>query len=156
MLQSPIQVNTPQSNRFLTPFISNHFPIPSIAVDHHWRVMKSLLTAVDFVRGRPTNLTKFFEPTVRRGETVWPKSPVEQLRYGIRWDYDGVITKDDGKEYHKFPLQLNTGKMPSLIKQWRDNDRGTHSVMAMMYFPKGVKLDPQIFLQEAEKALEVF
>ncbi|KAL2377673.1 hypothetical protein RJZ90_006550 [Blastomyces dermatitidis] len=88
--------------------------------------MKSLLTAVDFVHGRPANLTKFFEPT------------------------------DDGKEYHKFPLQLNTGKMPSLIKQWRDNDRGTHSVMAMMYFPKGVKLDPQIFLQEAEKALEVF
>ncbi|KAL2360523.1 hypothetical protein RJZ56_006608 [Blastomyces dermatitidis] len=101
--------------------------------------MKSLLTAVDFVHGRPANLTKFFEPTSNFA-TV----------------FVGVITKDDGKEYHKFPLQLNTGKMPSLIKQWRDNDRGTHSVMAMMYFPKGVKLDPQIFLQEAEKALEVF
>ena len=113
---------------------------------------KTLLTSISFIRGRPADLRKFFEPTVGKGKTVWPKSPADMLRYGVRWDYDGVITKDDGKEYHKYQLQPNAGKIPSSIKQWRDNNGGTHSVMAVMYIPKGVAPDAQIFEDEFKRA----
>lgn len=70
---------------------------------------KSVRTAISFVRDRPSDLKKFFEPTVGRGNTVWPRSPADMLRYGVRWDYDGEITRDDGNLYHKFQLQPNAG-----------------------------------------------
>jgi hypothetical protein len=75
------------------------------------------------------------------------------LRYGVRWDYDGEITKDDGNLYHKFQLQPNAGKIPSSVKQWRENNGGTHAVMAVMYIPMGMQPDPKVFQEEAEKAV---
>ncbi|KAM5467496.1 hypothetical protein MauCBS54593_005467 [Microsporum audouinii] len=115
---------------------------------------KTLLTAIHFIRGRPADLRKFFEPTVARGKTVWPKTPADLLRFGVRWDYDGVITKSDGKEYHKYQLQPNAGKIPSSIKEWRDKNGGTHAVMAIMYIPKDVTVDGQLFEDEAIKAIK--
>jgi hypothetical protein len=52
------------------------------------------------------------------------KTPADLLRYGVRWNYDGIVKKEDGKEYHKYQLQPN-GKIPSSVKQWRDKNGGT-------------------------------
>jgi hypothetical protein len=46
-------------------------------------------------------------PTVKRGSTVFPKDPAEQKRLGVRYDYDGEITGEDGITYHKFQMQPN-------------------------------------------------
>lgn len=117
-------------------------------------LLKTIRTAVNFIRGRPADLKKFFEPTVNRGQTVWPKSPADLLRYGVRWDYDGVVTKDDGKEYHKYQLQPNAGKIPSSIRLWRDANGGTHAVMATLYIPRGVQPCATIFEEQTRKSFE--
>lgn len=116
-------------------------------------IKKFLLTGIDFITGRPADLKKFFQPTVARGKTVWPKSQADLLRFGIRWDYDGVVTGDDGVEYHKYQLQPNSGKIPSTIQRWRENNGGTHAVLTNMYIPKGVDVDKEIFERQANKAL---
>ncbi|RMD43649.1 hypothetical protein DV735_g1433, partial [Chaetothyriales sp. CBS 134920] len=66
---------------------------------------------------------KFTKPTVRRGQTVWPKAPADLSKYGVRFDYDGEIIKD-GVTYHKFQCQPNAGKVPSSVKRWRDSNGG--------------------------------
>lgn len=93
-------------------------------------------------------------PTVNRGKTVWPKTQADLLKYGIRWDYDGVVKKDDGKEYHKYQLQPNAGKIPSLIKQWRDKNGGTHAVMTTLYIPSGLEPEAGVFEEAMEEAIE--
>lgn len=114
--------------------------------------IKTVFKAVKFIIGRPSDLRKFFSPTAARGKTVWPKSPADMLRYGVRWDYDGVITKDDGKEYHKFQLQPNAGKIPTSIKQWCDKHGGTHSVMTTLYILKGTEPSAEIFEEAMQEA----
>lgn len=84
------------------------------------------------VISRNSDLRKFFTVTVTRGATVWPKKPADLLKYGVRWDYDGVITREDGKDYHKFELQPNAGKIPSTLKDWREKHGGTHAVITTM------------------------
>ncbi|KAK2759065.1 hypothetical protein FQN54_003164 [Arachnomyces sp. PD_36] len=116
-------------------------------------IKKFLLTGIDFIMGRPADLKKFFQPTVARGKTVWPKSQADLLRFGVRWDYDGVVTGDDGLEYHKYQLQPNGGKIPSTIQRWRESNGGTHAVLTNMYIPKGVDVDKGIFERQANKAL---
>ncbi|KAK9581697.1 hypothetical protein V6Z93_008900 [Aspergillus fumigatus] len=69
-------------------------------------------------------------------------------------DYDGIVTKDDGKEYHKYQLQPNAGKIPSTIKEWRDNNGGTHAVIATMYIEKGSEPDDNAFEAAVKSSLE--
>jgi hypothetical protein len=78
---------------------------------------KKLLAAGKAICGRPADLKKFFMPTVSRGKTVWPKNAADLLRYGVRWDYDGLIERADGQKYHKYQLQPNAGDIPTTIKQ---------------------------------------
>jgi len=83
---------------------------------------------------------KFSEVSVGRGKTVFPKSQAEQERVGVRWDYDGEVTRTDGT-YNKFQMQPNAGKIPSSIKDWREKNGGTHAVMASVYVKKGGSKD---------------
>lgn len=78
---------------------------------------------------------KFADPTVARGKTVYPKTSAQQERFGIRFDYDKIITQDE-TEYHMFKMQPNAGKIPSSIKAWRDKN-GTDAVMATVLVKKG-------------------
>ena len=66
------------------------------------------------------------------------------LKYGVRWDYDGVVARN-GKQYHKYQLQPNAGKIPTTIKNWRDKNGGTHAVMGTMYIEEGVETSPDAF-----------
>lgn len=116
--------------------------------------IKSIYASIKYICGRPADLKKFFMPTVNRGKTVWPKTQADLLKYGIRWDYDGVVKKDDGKEYHKYQLQPNAGKIPSLIKQWRDKNGGTHAVMTTLYIPSGLEPEAGVFEEAMEEAIE--
>ncbi|PWY91882.1 hypothetical protein BO94DRAFT_461369 [Aspergillus sclerotioniger CBS 115572] len=118
------------------------------------KLFKSIVGVGKVVMGRPVDLKKFFSPTAARGKPVWPKTQADLLRYGVRWDYDGIITKEDGKEYHKFQLQPNAGKVPSTIKEWRDNNGGTHAVMATMYIDKGTNPDDETFEAAVKSSLE--
>lgn len=90
---------------------------------------------------------KFTDVSVGRGKTVYPKSSAEQERVGVRWDFDGEVTKADGV-YNKFQMQPNAGKIPSSIKQWRESNGGTHAVMADALVKKGGTQD------DVKKALE--
>ncbi|KAK2809203.1 hypothetical protein FQN50_004039 [Emmonsiellopsis sp. PD_5] len=105
------------------------------------------------VTGQTSILQKFFNPTAARGKTVWPKSPADLLRYGVRWDYDGVVTHN-GKECHKFQLQPNAGKIPSTIRAWRDNNGGTHAVMGTMFIEQGVPIDKDTFKTAMEDCIK--
>lgn len=89
---------------------------------------------------------KFADPTVGRGKTAFPKTPADKLRFGIRFDYDKVVTHE-GTEYHMFKMQPNAGKIPSSIKIWRDKN-GTDAVMARVLVKKGATVD------DVEEALE--
>ncbi|PPQ83051.1 hypothetical protein CVT24_011990 [Panaeolus cyanescens] len=95
---------------------------------------------------------KFVKPTVGRGNTAWPRSPDEQQRHGVRYDFDKEVTRD-GKVYNKFQMQPNAGKVPSVIKTWREKaPRGTHSVMAEVLVPKdGNEEDVEKALNDAHK-----
>jgi hypothetical protein len=96
---------------------------------------------------------KFTEVSVARGKTVFPKSSADQERVGVRWDYDGQISRLDGV-YNKFQMQPNAGKIPSSIKQWREANGGTHSVMASAYVKQGgSKDDVKKGLEEAAKSV---
>lgn len=98
--------------------------------------------------------TKFTNPTVGRGKTAFPKGQGEQERLGVRWDYDGEMTKADGV-YNKFQMQPNAGKVPSSIKRWRDANGGTHAVMASAFVKKdGTKEDVQKALIEAAESVQ--
>lgn len=78
---------------------------------------------------------KLVDPKVERGRTAWPKSQADLLKYGIRLDYDGVVTKD-GREYHKYQCQPNAGKVDSSIRDWRDKNGGTHAVITSFLIKK--------------------
>ena len=64
---------------------------------------------------------KFANPTVGLGLAAYPKNPSDQERIGVRFDYAGVTTGDDGKSNHKFKLHPSAGKIPSSFKDWRDS-----------------------------------
>ncbi|KAF1835736.1 hypothetical protein BDW02DRAFT_567776 [Decorospora gaudefroyi] len=85
-------------------------------------VAAKTLTTRDHVRAisGPSTLfnKKFTDVTVGRGKTVYPKSSADQERVGVRWDYDGEVSRADGV-YNKFQMQPNAGKVPSSIRQWR-------------------------------------
>lgn len=84
---------------------------------------------------------------------MYPKSSGDQEQIGVRWTYDGEVTKSDGV-YNKFRMQPNAGKIPSSIKQWREENGGTHSVMASALVKKGgTKDDVQKGLEEAVKSV---
>lgn len=118
------------------------------------KLFKTIIGVGKVIRDRPADLKKFFNPTAGRGKTVWPKTQADLLRYGVRWDYDGIVKKEDDKEYHKFQLQPNAGKVPSTIKEWRDNNGGTHAVMATMYIVTGTTPDDEIFEAAVRKSIE--
>ncbi|RAL03196.1 uncharacterized protein BO80DRAFT_423157 [Aspergillus ibericus CBS 121593] len=114
---------------------------------------KRVLAVVEVIISRPADLKKFYMPTVSRGKTVWPKSSADLLRYGVRWDYDGIVMHD-GKEYHRYQLQPNAGKIPSTIKDWRDKNGGTHAVIAVMHLPTNKEPEADEFEAAAREALE--
>ena len=97
---------------------------------------------------------KFANPSAGRGQTTYPKNQAELERIGVRWDYDGEVTRADGI-YHKFQMQPNAGKIPSSIRQWRDANGGTHATMASAFVKKdGSKEDVEKGLSEAAEAVE--
>jgi hypothetical protein len=98
---------------------------------------------------------KLASPTVGRGLTAYPKDSAEQQRLGVRYDYDGEMTGEDGTVYHKFQMQPNAGNdIPSTIKKWRDASGGTHAVMAKVLVKKdGNKEDVKDALTEAHKGI---
>ena len=108
---------------------------------------------VQVISSKPSDLKKFFKPSVSRGKTVWPKTSADLLRYGVRWDYDGIVTYEKEK-CHKFQLQPNAGKIPSTIKQWRDKNGGTHAVIGVMYIPVGTDPDGEVLEEAAREALK--
>lgn len=96
---------------------------------------------------------KFTNPSAGRGKTAFPKGQAEQERVGVRWDYDGEVSKSDGV-YHKFQMQPNAGKVPSPIKKWRDANGGTHATMASALVKQdGTKADVEKGLDEAAKSV---
>ncbi|KAK2813971.1 hypothetical protein FQN50_000375 [Emmonsiellopsis sp. PD_5] len=114
---------------------------------------KKITLVVDIIISRPADLRKFFHPTVSRGKTVWPKSAADMLRYGVRWDYDGIVNYN-GVDCHRYQLQPNAGKIPSTIKAWRDKNGGTHAVIAVMHIPVGTEPDGKLLESAAKEALE--
>lgn len=98
------------------------------------------------------NHTKFTTPKVSRGKTAFPSGSQAQSQLGVRYDYDGIVTRN-GVECHKFNVQPNAGQdVPSAFKRWREANGGTHAVMATMYVKKdGTKQDVEQALEEAHK-----
>lgn len=97
---------------------------------------------------------KFTNPSVSRGKTTFPKTQAEQESVGVRWDYDGEVTKAD-VVYHKFQMQPNAGKVPSSIKTWREGHGGTHAVMATALVKKdGSKEDAEKGLNDAAASVK--
>jgi hypothetical protein len=83
---------------------------------------------------------KFANPSAARGKTAYPKTSAEQEKFGIRFDYDKVVTKDDGTQCHMFKMQPNAGKIPSSIKAWRDKN-GTDAIMAKVLVKDGATME---------------
>lgn len=83
---------------------------------------------------------KLANPSAARGKTAYPKTSADQEKFGIRLDYDTVVTQDDGTEYHMYKMQPNAGKIPSSIKAWRDKN-GTDAVMAKVLVKKGATME---------------
>jgi hypothetical protein len=98
--------------------------------------------------------TKFTQPKISRGKTAFPSGPQLQKQLGVRYDYDGEVTKG-GIDCHKYNLQPNAGnEVPSSIKRWREKNGGTHAVMASVYVKKdGSKEDVEKALEEAHKSV---
>ncbi|EER41640.1 conserved hypothetical protein [Histoplasma capsulatum var. duboisii H88] len=97
--------------------------------------------------------TKLVNPSVGRGKTAWPTAPADQVRIGVRFDYDGEVTIN-GVVHHKYQCQPNAGKIPSSIKTWRDANGGTHSVMTSIFIKKdGTKEEVQQAIDEALKSI---
>ncbi|KAF8988674.1 hypothetical protein BDQ17DRAFT_1257543 [Cyathus striatus] len=98
-----------------------------------------------FVQGN--NWKKLTSPAVERGGTALPLTEKDKQNIGIRFDYDGEITGEDGITYHKFEVQPNAGKVDPAIKKFR-NKYGTHAVIANAYVKKdGRKEDVEDALQ---------
>lgn len=91
---------------------------------------------------------KLARPTASRGGTAWPKTGADSQKYGVRFDYDGVVEKD-GISYHKFQVQPNAGKIPTSISNWmKKNGSSTHAVMTNVLVKEGATQD------EVETAVE--
>jgi len=96
---------------------------------------------------------KFANPIAPRGKTAYPTKSADQKRFGIRFDYDKVVTKDD-TEYHLFKMQPNAGKIPSAVQAWR-NKNSTHAVMAEVWVKKGAAMEEvKVALEAARKAFK--
>jgi hypothetical protein len=106
----------------------------------------------EVIISRPSDLRKFFKPTVGRGKTVWPKTAADLLRHGVRWDYDGIVTYNN-TECHRFQLQPNAGKIPSTIKEWREKNGGTYAVIAVMHIPVDTEPSAEVIEDAAKAAL---
>lgn len=102
-----------------------------------------------------SNYLKFTQPKVSRGKTAFPTGSQQQRQLGVRYDYDGEVNKD-GVDCHKFNIQPNAGDdIPSTIKKWRQDNGGTHAIMARLYVKKdGTKDDVEKSLDEAHKTIE--
>ena len=95
---------------------------------------------------------KFADPSVERGKAAFPKRSVDQERFGVRFDYDTVVTRGDGTESHMFKMRPNAGKIPRSIKAWRDK-HGTDAVMAIVLVKKGAtKKEVKAALEAATEA----
>jgi hypothetical protein len=107
---------------------------------------------------------QYFQPSSRLKEVLSTKCSPKQdglaqkrcyfLRYGVRWDYDGVVQLSDGKEYHKFQLQPNAGEIPLTIKRWREKNGGIHAVIGSMHTQKDKEADAQDFEATATEFLK--
>jgi hypothetical protein len=98
--------------------------------------------------------TKLVRPTVGRGRTAYPTNTAELLRLGFRYDFDEEVTKGD-EVYNKFKMQPNKGKVPSVIKNWREHHGGTHAVMADVYVKKdGTPEDVREAIEEANRTVK--
>ena len=97
---------------------------------------------------------KFASPTAKRGQTAYPKDPIQQQNLGVRYDYDGEVTVAD-IVYHKFQMQPNAGAVPSSIKRWREKNGGTHAVMADVLIKKdGTREDVEEGLEKAHSSVQ--
>lgn len=68
--------------------------------------------------------TKFLNVKVNRGRTAFPSTSKEKQNLGIRFDFDGEETAEDGSVYNLFQVQPNAGDVPSAFKkmarqEWR-------------------------------------
>lgn len=117
--------------------------------------MKKAFQNVSSKVAEGSNYTKFTQPKVSRGKTAFPSGTQLQKQLGVRYDYDGEVKKD-GVDCHKFQVQPNAGDdIPSSIKRWRQDNGGTHQVMAVVYVKKnGTKEDVEAALNEAHKGVK--
>jgi hypothetical protein len=114
------------------------------------KIMRALIA--EAVKGNTWQ--KFANPSAARGKTAFPKTPADQEKFGIRFDYDKEVTRDDGTVYHMFKMQFNAGKIPSSIKAWRDK-KGTDAVMATVLVKKGATVEEvEAALQAAREAFK--
>ena len=114
------------------------------------KVIRALIT--EAMKGNTWQ--KFANPSAARGKTAYPKTSAEQEKYGIRFDYDRVVTQDDGTECHMFKMQPNAGKIPPSLKNWRDKN-GTDAVMATVLVKKGAtKEEVKAALEAAREAFK--
>lgn len=80
--------------------------------------------------------TKFLNVKVNRGRTAFPSTSKEKQNLGIRFDFDGEETAEDGSVYNLFQVQPNAGDVPSAVKKWRDKNGGSHAVMGVVKVKK--------------------
>jgi len=107
-------------------------------------------------RGALQAWKKLAQPTVTRGSTAWPKAPKDQEKFGVRFDYDGIITKN-GTSYHKYQVQPNAGKIPTSISKWMEkNGKTTHAVMADVLVEEGAtESDVEKAIDDAFDTIEI-
>ena len=97
---------------------------------------------------------KLAKPTVSRGETAFPKSQKDQQRLGVRFDYDGEVTRN-GTQYHKYQVQPNAGKVPTSIENWKKKNGGTHAVMGSIFVKRdGTQEDVEAGVKEGLDEIE--
>ena len=118
-----------------------------------WRKLLRVFRVVRAILSKPSDLSKFFKSSVSRDNPIWLKTSADLLRYGVRWDYDSIVTYEN-KECHKFQQQPNAGKILSTIKQWRVKNGGTHAVIGVMYVPVDTDPDGKGLEEAAKEALE--
>lgn len=100
---------------------------------------------------------KLVAPTVRLHDTAFPKTQPELEKLGVRFGFAGTVTKDDGKKYHRYDVQVNAGnKIPTSWKRWRENHpKGTHDVVATVEVADGgCKDDVQAALDEIDDEID--
>jgi hypothetical protein len=95
---------------------------------------------------------KFTKPSVSPGDTIWPKKPVEQAKYGFRWDLDVPVQIADNRpeaeegatrDANRFKLQANAQAEPKSIKEWinKQGKKGTHADVTFVDIPIDVDDD---------------